>query len=209
MGHLICVWRLAHRHRLFCRAFQSATSVKARFQAVKEYSRQLDHVFDDTELGPTTVVATPAHPQSFDYRPWSRRILKDGVERQQINAWRLFLRRAYVDADYAEARQACLTLARSILAEASKASPRMYEKAWPQTNAQLGAAFILAYEYSHATLSDEDKAALQSEIAVHLARIELSKVGNVGQALRVLRKMTALSATTLQSTSPAAPIPFE
>lgn len=130
MTHLICVWRLAHRHRLFCRAFQSATSVKARFQAVKEYSRQLDHVFDDTELGPTSVVATPAHPQSFDYRPWSRRILKDGVERQQINAWRLFLRRAYVDADYAEARQACLTLARSILAEASKASPRMYEKAW-------------------------------------------------------------------------------
>ncbi|TYJ52869.1 hypothetical protein B9479_006504 [Cryptococcus floricola] len=198
--HLIAMGQFANLYRGFNTEYNKETTTYARFLVAQKYGQKVGTILDSMpEHQPRPfeqyhpIVATAAAGEAFDYRPWSRFLSSSLIPQSRIHFFRWFLRPAYGDDRFREARKICLQASREIIERRCKPIPPLYQKNWHVSVNTIMAATVIATELLHGGHEESVKVGFRTEVNTAIDILRQTNTTNtiIPRGIELLQRMLA------------------
>ncbi|ODO11898.1 hypothetical protein I350_00682 [Cryptococcus amylolentus CBS 6273] len=195
--HLISMGQFASLYRGFNTEYNKETTTYARFLVAQKYGQKAGTILDSMpEHQPRPleqyypIVATG---EAFNYRPWSRFLFSSLIPQCRIHFFRWFLRPAYGDDRFREARKICLQASREIIELRCKPIPPLYQKNWHVSVNTIMAATVIATELLHGGHEEPVKVGFRTEVNTAIEILRQSNTTNtiIPRGIELLQRMLA------------------
>ncbi|WVQ84275.1 hypothetical protein IAT38_006427 [Cryptococcus sp. DSM 104549] len=204
VSHLITMGYFAEFFRDCNTDTNRGLPLSVRFRRAKEFDKRLGELLDrhpDHKPIPGEVFAEPGDLSAkLDYRPWSRFLYATLLPHSRIYLFRWFLRAAYSDSRYAEARTICLAAAREMTAIRRSGVPVLHV-----SSHTFMAALVVATELMHGGHDEITNAGFRAEIFEAIEMLASVKSPNaiVPRGVQILQQMLDEAAAQVNPPAPA------